>query len=176
MMTQTRMIEIAMLSASWGIIAMRKTTHQNINVNYFFTRFLIIPNFRVRYRIQPFVFCILSSALSIPSVQAQPASINYGGAGFTENPANDGSVSGSITATLSGDTFTANTLTVPGDVALGKIPTGLNPTIGVEPAGATWTPQAAAEASGWNSVTYGDGQFVAVAHSGTNRVMTSPGQ
>jgi uncharacterized protein DUF1566 len=36
-----------------------------------------------------------------------------------------------------------------------------------------WTPQAAAEANGWRSVTYGNGLFVAVATSGTNQVMTS---
>ena len=42
------------------------------------------------------------------------------------------------------------------------------------PDGQTWTPRAAAEANAWNSVTYGNGLFVAVAKSGTNRVMTSP--
>jgi len=40
--------------------------------------------------------------------------------------------------------------------------------------GVTWTPRAAAEANSWNGVTYGNGLFVAVAGSGTNRVMTSP--
>ncbi len=37
-----------------------------------------------------------------------------------------------------------------------------------------WKPRTAAEANQWNSVTYGNGLFVAVAGSGTNRVMTSP--
>jgi len=38
-----------------------------------------------------------------------------------------------------------------------------------------WTPQTAAEASSWYSLTYGSGLFVAVAVSGAgNRVMTSP--
>lgn len=36
-----------------------------------------------------------------------------------------------------------------------------------------WTPQTAAEANGWRSVTYGNGLFVAVAWDGTHRVMTS---
>ena len=39
--------------------------------------------------------------------------------------------------------------------------------------GVTWTARSAAEASAWLSVTYGSGLFVAVASSGTNRVMTS---
>jgi hypothetical protein len=41
------------------------------------------------------------------------------------------------------------------------------------PDGITWTPRAAAEDNLWQSVTYGNGLFVAVAWSGTNRVMTS---
>ena len=39
--------------------------------------------------------------------------------------------------------------------------------------GEVWTAHAAAEANTWNSVTYGNGLFVAVSGSGTNRVMTS---
>ncbi len=39
--------------------------------------------------------------------------------------------------------------------------------------GINWTARSAAEASGWESVTYGNNLFVAVATSGTNRVMTS---
>ena len=43
------------------------------------------------------------------------------------------------------------------------------------PAASTWTSRADAADLGWNSVTYGEGTFVAVANSGTgNRVMTSP--
>jgi len=38
----------------------------------------------------------------------------------------------------------------------------------------TWTAGGAADASDWDSVTYGNGVFVAVASSGMNRVMTSP--
>ena len=41
-------------------------------------------------------------------------------------------------------------------------------------AGINWTPRAAAEQNDWRSITYGNGLFVAVAYSGTNRVMTSP--
>ena len=39
--------------------------------------------------------------------------------------------------------------------------------------GATWTATNASEASGWRGVAYGDGVWVAVANSGTNRVMYS---
>jgi hypothetical protein len=42
------------------------------------------------------------------------------------------------------------------------------------PDGLTWTAQAAAEQNQWISVTYGNGQFVAVSQNGTNPVMTSP--
>jgi hypothetical protein len=42
------------------------------------------------------------------------------------------------------------------------------------PDGITWTRRAATEANGWRSVAYGNGLWVAVAGSGTNRVMTSP--
>jgi hypothetical protein len=41
-------------------------------------------------------------------------------------------------------------------------------------AGINWTAQSATEANSWNSVTYGNGLFVAVSGDGTNRVMTSP--
>ncbi|AMQ55613.1 MBG domain-containing protein [Algoriphagus sanaruensis] len=40
--------------------------------------------------------------------------------------------------------------------------------------GITWIARAAAEASDWSSVTYGNGLFVAVASYGANQVMTSP--
>ena len=44
-----------------------------------------------------------------------------------------------------------------------------------EQAGITWTSQTSAADNGWNSVTYGNGLFVAVAFTGIgNRVMTSP--
>ena len=39
--------------------------------------------------------------------------------------------------------------------------------------GITWTARNAAEANQWSSVTFGNGTFVAVSNSGTNRVMTS---
>lgn len=44
---------------------------------------------------------------------------------------------------------------------------------------ARWTPfvfvsAAAVEANYWNSVTYGNGLFVAVSYNGINKVMTSP--
>ena len=42
------------------------------------------------------------------------------------------------------------------------------------PDGITWTARSAAEANQWNSVTYGNNIFVAVANEGTRRVMTSP--
>lgn len=39
--------------------------------------------------------------------------------------------------------------------------------------GTTWTARTAAEANTWNSVTFGNGTFVAVSSNGSNRVMTS---
>lgn len=39
--------------------------------------------------------------------------------------------------------------------------------------GTTWTARSATEANFWSSVTFGNGTFVAVSTSGTNRVMTS---
>ena len=43
----------------------------------------------------------------------------------------------------------------------------------VQADGTTWTARTATEANTWNSVTFGDGTFVAVSSNGTNRVMTS---
>ncbi|MDZ7744295.1 MAG: hypothetical protein U5K77_00835 [Candidatus Saccharibacteria bacterium] len=40
--------------------------------------------------------------------------------------------------------------------------------------GETWTTHASTEVNFWNSVTYGNGIYVAVSSDGTNRVMTSP--
>jgi len=40
--------------------------------------------------------------------------------------------------------------------------------------GVTWTSRSSAADTGWWSVTYGGGIFVAVANTGTSRVMTSP--
>ena len=41
--------------------------------------------------------------------------------------------------------------------------------------GTTWTSRTSATDNSWNSVTYGNGLYVAVSSSGTgNRVMTSP--
>ena len=37
-----------------------------------------------------------------------------------------------------------------------------------------WTARTASEANSWQSITYGNGLFVAVSSDGTNRVMTSP--
>jgi len=49
------------------------------------------------------------------------------------------------------------------------------PVAQANPAGITWTSQTSAADNDWNSVTYGNGLFVAVSASGTgDRVMTSP--
>jgi hypothetical protein len=40
--------------------------------------------------------------------------------------------------------------------------------------GITWSPATEAQTNAWQSVTYGNGLFVAVSSNGTNRVMTSP--
>ena len=45
---------------------------------------------------------------------------------------------------------------------------------GVVGSGVNWTARAAAETNQWQSITYGNGLFVAVSNSGVNRVMTSP--
>jgi hypothetical protein len=42
------------------------------------------------------------------------------------------------------------------------------------PDGITWTSRTSAADNEWRSVAYGNGLFVAVSISGTNRVMTSP--
>jgi hypothetical protein len=42
------------------------------------------------------------------------------------------------------------------------------------PDGITWTIRTSAANNSWNSVTYGNGLFVAVSDTGGNRVMTSP--
>ncbi|MFC1616271.1 DUF2341 domain-containing protein [Patescibacteria group bacterium] len=61
------------------------------------------------------------------------ASIAYSGAGFTEDAANDGSVSGSIIATLTGDTFqdsdTDDILDETTELVLANVPAGLTPVI-----------------------------------------------
>ena len=44
----------------------------------------------------------------------------------------------------------------------------------VNAGGGDWTARSAAQANQWKSVTYGNGLFVAVSDSGTNRVQTSP--
>ena len=52
---------------------------------------------------------------------------------------------------------------------------GVSPAAAEDPApGETWTARSASEVSSWYSVVYGNGVFVAVARTGTNRVMTSP--
>ena len=51
----------------------------------------------------------------------------------------------------------------------------LIPTTSVDSVGVNWTQRTSASNNDWNSVTYGNGLFVAVASIGTsNRVMTSP--
>jgi hypothetical protein len=64
-------------------------------------------------------------------------------------------------------------------VTCGISSTSCNSTSGnrvmTSPDGINWTSQvSAAETNRWNSVTYGNGLFVAVSSDGTNRVMTSP--
>jgi len=100
-------------------------------------------------------------------------SITYGGAGFTENPANDGSVSGEISATLVGDQF-KDPLVIATDVAISNIPSGLTPSLSVKPSTAAWVSHPPAEVASWDSVAYGNGLFVAINSDGANRVMTSP--
>ena len=97
--------------------------------------------------------------------------ISYGGAGFTEYMANDGSVSGEITATLDGDRFT-DPLILNTGITLGNVPAGLTPVIEVQDSSDSWVTRLTSNRS-FTSVTYGNGQFVAVTDAGINRVMTS---
>jgi hypothetical protein len=84
------------------------------------------------------------------------ATILYSGAGFTESSTNDGSVTGSIIATISGATFTnaGGTLTSGVDATIGNIPAGLTPILSVNGAGTsvtlTLTGNAASHVSGSN--------------------------
>ncbi len=61
------------------------------------------------------------------------ASLSYSGEGFSENTANDGSVAGSITITLIGDTFQDddmdNLLDIDSEVTIGNIPSNLIPIV-----------------------------------------------
>jgi hypothetical protein len=109
---------------------------------------------------------------------------------------------GNVLATPTTDTFVIDTTGPLVDLLYSRNPsgTGVNtitalysesiataPTISINQPGTTditnqamvtpasvWTARTAASASGWLSVTYGNGLFVAVAISGTNKVMTSP--
>lgn len=68
---------------------------------------------------------------------------------------------------LSGKTYSGDSgvnLTGILDIGEGSYISGMGP----------WIPRLAAEPNIWGSVCYGNGMFVAVASSGTNRVMTSP--
>ena len=102
-----------------------------------------------------------------------PASITYSGTGFIENIANDGSVSGSITAILTRDNFAAGPLSPNTDVTLGNVPAGLTPSLTPLPPANVWTAQTAAEQNQWNSVTHCNGLFVAVSSASDDAVMTS---
>ena len=50
---------------------------------------------------------------------------------------------------------------------------GFSPAMADPAPGESWTARSAAAANNWVSVAYGNGVFVAVATSGSNRVMTS---
>ena len=56
----------------------------------------------------------------------------------------------------------------------GQFVSVLSGNVYTSPDGVTWTARTAAASNSWQSVTYGDGLFVAVSSNGTNRVMTSP--
>ncbi|MGY5352231.1 MBG domain-containing protein [Wenyingzhuangia sp. IMCC45533] len=142
------------------------TIHDDTEVEGFETATLTLSN--------PSTGIALGSATSKDIIITDnDAEITYNGTGFTENLANDGSVTGNITATLKGDTF-KTPLSLGTDVTLTNIPTGLSPNISVQGPASTWTAQTAAENNQWRSVTYGNGLFVAVSSDGTNQVMTSP--
>jgi hypothetical protein len=63
--------------------------------------------------------------------------ISYGGAGFTETTTNNGSVTGSITAVLTGATFInpSGSLAINTDVTLANVPAGLTPSVAIDATG-----------------------------------------
>ncbi|WP_288955467.1 sialidase family protein [uncultured Polaribacter sp.] len=111
--------------------------------------------------------------LTLVNLNVFSQSITYSGPGFVENSTNDGTVNGSITAELIGDSFTASTLTNT-HVTLGNVPAGFTTNITTTgPIINSWS-SVNVPTNSWQAITYGNGLFVAVASSGTNRVMTSP--
>jgi hypothetical protein len=105
--------------------------------------------------------------------------IDYSGGGMSEVVANNGAVSGVIEATLLNDTFqdidADNILDIGSEVTVNNIPAGLTGSIalGATTQPTSWTSASAAEANSWQSIAYGNGIFVAVSATGTNRVMYS---
>jgi hypothetical protein len=129
---------------------------------------------------------LLLSGFIFNAPRANAVSLDYSGSGFTEPVADDGSVSGSIVSTLTGDTFkdddNDNILDISTEVTVGNIPTGLTPSVKLSSTtasdGTVWVSQST-NSNNWQSITYGEvdgeGIFVAVSNSGTgDRVMTSP--
>lgn len=95
-----------------------------------------------------------------------------------------GVLSATTSATLASTTLTGNTIAgslsaATTSVSLLAVGTSTNASTtltafrNVANGGVTWTSRSASEANTWSSVTYGNGTFVAVSGSGTNRVMTS---
>ena len=111
--------------------------------------------------------------LTLVNLNVFSQSITYSGPGFVENSTNDGTVNGGITAELIGDSFTASTLTNT-HVTLGNVPDGFTTNVATTgPIIDSWS-SVNVPTNSWQAITYGNGLFVAVASSGTNRVMTSP--
>ena len=73
---------------------------------------------------------------------------------------------GQVQAAVNMDFTTQDAVTRGGFVCL--------PGLGAAPFDSAWVQRSASENDSWNSVTYGNGVFVAIASVGTNRVMTSP--
>ncbi|MEQ9301793.1 MAG: MBG domain-containing protein, partial [Cyclobacteriaceae bacterium] len=120
-----------------------------------------------------------ATAQAIVTEPAQPV-LTYSGDGFTEHSSNDGAVTGSISITLSGDTFqdtdADNMLDVGTEVTLGNVPAGLTAQVAITgnaQLGDEWNLQELSEFSGWYDIVYAQNKFVAVANSGTNRIMWS---
>ena len=73
---------------------------------------------------------------------------------------------GQVQAAVNMDFTTQDAVTRGGFVCL--------PGLGAAPFDSAWVARSASENDSWNSVTYGNGVFVAIASIGTNQVMTSP--
>ncbi len=104
----------------------------------------------------------------------------YGGNGFAESEANDGSVIGSIQVILTGDNFQDDDsdaiLDIESEVAINNIPSGLTPNLAITKntaAGDEWITLVADNDLQYRLMAYGNDTYVGLGYYGTNRLITS---